>query len=509
MKARLLKTAAKGLILGASIFALATGAQAATYVNLHGATAQYNFWSHYAPTFLSSVMGCTVASTNSFSTADGKSTVTIGTSCTGIPSGDAHNGPNGNTGGAGDEPNAIYFSYSNKASWDGVGAVIGQYSASNNGGAANPCSTNFERQVATCPDDACTGFTTTTAPYICQPIDIGASDVEASAFVQTSTGTLFGPLDPGTTQITRGFTHANALNVSGLPASGHYTSGSYSVKNPETPISYPFSFYVNPGVEAYQCASGIHQGSYCADDRNCGGTAGDFTICTLSTITNLTRLQAVALFSGTIKDWSEFGAAFPAHPVTLCFRHAGSGTSATLDWGVMNGNGWGTHIYGFGENRASTGTPPYIYFNDGTGDLKNCMNWAAGATFSGADGLASGEEGGAVGYMDSDNANASGLYTQVAYNGQFASRVAMHDGIYDDFWTVNRLYVPSGLPQQVVDFYAAMLTALKTPANISDANLGGGRGEFYGTFGELNFPKATSPTYPSAYSASTTPATPN
>ena len=110
--------------------------------------------------------------------------------------------------------------------------------------------------------------------------------------------------------------------------------------------------------------------------------------------------------------------------------------------------------------------------------------------------------------MDSDNPNTAN-YVQVAYNSMFASRVAMHDGTYDDFWTINRMYVPYGLPEQVVDIYAAMLKTLKNPANISDANLGAPRGQYYGTAGELNFPKATSPTYPSAYSASTTPATPN
>ena len=80
MKASLLKNIARGgLILGASVFAFAGAADAATYVNLHGATAQYNFWSHYAPSFLAQPLGCTVAATNSFSTSDNKSTVTIGT----------------------------------------------------------------------------------------------------------------------------------------------------------------------------------------------------------------------------------------------------------------------------------------------------------------------------------------------------------------------------------------------------------------------------------------------
>ena len=176
----------------------------------------------------------------------------------------------------------------------------------------------------------------------------------------------------------------------------------------------------------------------------------------------------------------------------------------------MRGNGWGASTgLANTEHRAKTGTPPYIYFNDGTGDLQNCMKWAAGASFTGADTLASGEEGGAVGYMDSDNADVVGMYTQVAYNGQYASRVSMHDGVYDNFWTINRMYVPAGLPQPVVDFYAAALAQINNPTNISDANLGGTRGEYYGAASELNFGKSTSLVYPYTYGASTNPANPD
>src|SRR5208283_1544610 len=128
---------------------------------------------------------------------------------------------------------------------------------------------------------------------------------------------------------------------------------------------------------------------------------------------------------------------------------------------------------------------------------KNCMNWANGG--GGGDTLATNELGGAVGYMDSDNANTTG-YAQVSYNGVWASRVAMHDGSYDNFWTVNRMYAPAGLPQPIVDFYGFVLTALENPANLTDHNLGSPRGEYYGTIGELNFPKPSSFNYPNQYS---------
>ena len=127
-----------------------------------------------------------------------------------------------------------------------------------------------------------------------------------------------------------------------------------------TPIAYPFGFYVNPGVKSFRCtyASGAaNVNNFCVDDSGCGGTAGNHTLCTAQTINNLTRLQVVALFSGVVSDWSDFGVYYPAIPVTLCMRHAGSGTSATLDYAVMN-NGWGNALYEIRttENRAASGT---------------------------------------------------------------------------------------------------------------------------------------------------------
>ncbi len=495
MKASLIKKIAKGgLILGASVFVFAGAANAATYVNLYGASAQFNFWTNYAPTMLHD-LGC-AAGAQKFTTTDGNSGVAIGTSCPSSLSSD-----NGTSDGI------IYFSYTNKASWDGIDAVLGFYDLSNNASVANTCSTGAERPVATCNNSSCSAGVT----YTCQTINIGTSDVEASAFSQQSNGTQFGPANAGGPQLTRAFTQTNGsagISVSALPPSNHYQAAgsSHKIQQPETPIAYPFSFYVNPGVKSYTCTSVVGTayfvGSDCADDAQCGGTAGGHTNCTSGTINNLTRLQVVGLFSGIIADWSNFGASYPAQPVTLCMRHAGSGTSATLDWGIMEGNGWENGLAQY-ENRANTASPPYIYFNDGTGDLRNCLKWANGDTsFSvtqGYDALATGEQGGAVGYMDSDNANTTD-YVQVKFNGVYANRLAMHDGIYDNFWTINRMYVPFGLTAAQVSVYQQILNELGNPANITNATVGSTRGNFYGSSVELNFTKTNSTVYPYSYS---------
>ncbi|SPF31239.1 exported hypothetical protein [Syntrophobacter sp. SbD1] len=615
MKASLLKKIAKGgLILGASVFAFAGAADAATYINLYGATAQYNFWTNYGCTYLMDIVGCG-GCTGPYITSDNNSSVVVGTSC---PSALANVGnlpPQDGTQTSSNDylpdstslktsgltavpstftadgsSTTIYFSYSNKASWDGVDSVLGVYDAPNNG-YGNPCSegttdnsNGFQRPVATCNGPGTTGAGSAcgtvgskgSAIYVCQPIHFGTSDVESTAFIQKSTGYVLGPNHTGSVVThnfgTGGISVTSAFNLPTnttinytsvpLPVSGTYSASANAVVNPngvtgagipatamlggtpvnqpETPLAYPFSFYVNPGVKSYRCnaagANGYSQWSgydqLCYDDSWCGGTAGvggQFgganALCTAQTIDNLTRLQAVALFSGQITNWNQFGSDFwPSKAVALCFRHAGSGTMATLDWGVMYGNGWGTHPVSK-YNPSVAGVPkasssPFIYFNNGTGDMKNCLNWAnADATASGGNYDANPTDaGGGVGYMDSDNADATD-YKQVKYNGVRASRIAMHDGVYDDFWTINRMYTPafstSGCTgggyceQPLIDLFEMMVYAINQPGDILNSTVGTPRGATYGASSELNFYKGTSSTYPSVNTGTSTPASPD
>jgi hypothetical protein len=217
----------------------------------------------------------------------------------------------------------------------------------------------------------------------------------------------------------------------------------------------------------------------------------------------------VGLFSGSITNWSDFGGYYVNKPVTLCLRHAGAGTQSVLDVGIMqgnDGNGWGANLVQF-ENRANTASPPYIYFNDLVGDELNCLTWANGAGPAGSDTLAAGELGGGVGFADADNANTAN-YVEIKYNGVTASRITMRDGIYDNFWTMDRLYVPSGLSTAVLTVYGEMLTLVGNPANITNATVGSPRGNYYGSANELNFTKGVSTFYPYQYFLSPDPQTP-
>lgn len=499
MKSRSFKTA---LILGTFVFTFAGATQAATYVYMYGSSAQYNFWTNYFPTLLQS-LGCATG-TQKYTNTDGKSQVTVGTNCPALLSSDD-----------GTSDGCIYLSYSSKASWDAIDAILGVYDPNNSGSAPNQDSTGKtcagnQRPVATLVPDE---YGYKHISYICQSITIGTSDVEGPAFTQMSNGTQFGPLDPNDYAISRVFNNGTGINDSTLQRI-EYKVGTTVIRNPQIPLAYPFAFYVNPGVKTYRCSpsASTNPNEFCVDDANCGGTAGSHTLCSAQTIDNLTRLQIVALLSGGIGDWSDFGVYYPAKPVTLCMLHAGSGASATLDYGIMEGNGWGNALVQTEQrvcgSAGCTGGLPYVYFNDGISDLQNCMKWADGQTFYRADTLDPGQQGGAIGYMDADNAN-NAHYIQIQYNGVWASRITMHDGIYDNFWAVSRLYVPYDLKLGQVLVYNSILTALKIPSNITDTTVGGTRGEYYGSFAELNFSRISSRSYPSVYSPADSPANPN
>jgi hypothetical protein len=544
MKSSLFKLIAKGLIMGVWVLALAGAANAATYLNTYGTGEEFNLWQNVGTVILktpvteshgaySGGLGCTSAVT--YMTADGNSGVTVGKGCADNLSSDngTHDG-------------YIYFSFTDLASWDGIDAVNNVYDTDNwatyrgsfadpivnsGGTSVNPCAPDKNyRKVATCNKGACAGGVAT---YTCQPIHIGVSNLEASSLEQVTKGTLQGPIDgqdADDNYTWREFFQKNGkpgVDTSNIPSTVSVTvNGALHPRypNPSNPIFYPYAFYVNPGVKAMMCNSlatdAALVGSSCTEATvatDCGAKSAK-AACTSQTINNLTRLQVVALFSGVITHWSDFGDNYTSLPVTLCLRHSGAGTLATMDLGVMQGSpdgkGWGANLVQE-ENRVASGKPPYIYFNNTQGDSRNCLTWANGGSVSNTnngvtdkpDLLPKDVKGGAVGFIDADNANKAD-YVQVKYNGTYPSRARVRDGVYDNFWIVDRLYAAPGLLTGQLAVYGQMLTFAADPANYTDANLGNSRGNYYGAVTELNFPKANAGVYPYVYSPGSTPVTP-
>jgi len=370
-----IKNIFKSFVAGAAMLAIAGTASATTYdINIYGASAQFTFWNSVASDWIKSRPGCSTDTPTQY-TFDGNNKITTVT-CTG-----------GNT---------YNLRVSSKASFDGILSLKGDATYATTGTTAEACSTGdpnypgdtlapFYRKMvdeSTCSGTTCTGLK-------CVRVTVGASDVAGASFHQTSTGNQHGSTG---SMITRSFT-------------GISTTGLTSAK----PFIVPFAFFANT--------------------QNA----------TLTTALNgnITRLMAVLLFSGHVDNWNELGSSYPDQHVTLCLRHSGSGTHATLDYAVVRGgNGaWGGSVSQLQNISGQTAdgtlqdydsSQPDIYFNDTTGDELGCINTHQGA----------------IGYADADKAVSATNHTlssyanvvELAYQGEYATADSVKYSRYD-FWT--------------------------------------------------------------------------
>lgn len=422
-----MKKSMKTLAATAAVLAMAGAAHAANVdINIYGASAQYLFWNDAADNFLTS-KGCTGVTQASF---DGKHGVTTGNSCTGF------------TG----SPN-VTIRYSGKASYESVRSLTA---------ATNPdgCANGYQRKMANSVTDP--------SNLTCQTVTLGASDVAGEAFVQESHGEKFGPRGGGAWNVTLTGEDASSLTHT-------------------NPLVVPFGFFVNNAVTAKKCttAAGALAGEYCMVDADCGGTAGSCGAA--STIDNITRLQAVNIFSGYAADWSDFGAYFTAQPIVACIRHAGSGTAAAMDYSVMRGNGWGNALVTYEEAGR-------IWFNEGSSDLIKCVNGNSTVNTTGS--LI-----GAIGYADADQATGTAGTSQnvkaIKYNGAFGTRYSIRNGLYD-FWTTQWVYEDptrtTAAQRPVVD---ALTAFAAVPGNVPST-----KAKHWATADEMKFYKGSEMEYP-------------
>jgi hypothetical protein len=258
----------------------------------------------------------------------------------------------------------------------------------------------------------------------------------------------------------------------------------YAANSFYKPLVVPFGFFVNKGVTVRTCTGGTKAGEQCSADSHCPGS----TCGAAATITGISRMQAVQIFSGQVTNWTDFGAGFADMDGGACLRHAGSGTQATLEWGGIRGNGWGSTILAWENEDTSLGT--IAYFNDKTSDMMNCIN---GKTPS----YSTGHSWGGIGYADADQSTSA--YTYVApvlkYNGYAPTRANIRNGLYDNFWTA--LFATSSLsratqqPQPHAPVVADMMSYAAVGSHIPSSKT-----DTWATAAEMRYMKADDSVYP-------------
>ena len=255
---------------------------------------------------------------------------------------------------------------------------------------------------------------------------------------------------------------------------------------PYNTVVVPFGFFVNSAVTAQTCTSGL-VGNYCTTNTHCetGYNKGDGVCGAAATITNITREEAILIFSQQVANWSDLGAYFTAQPIVACLRHAGSGTHSTLDLAVLNSN-WGGNIAMF-ENTTASATTPITWFNQSSGDEIKCVN--GGSTPN-----PNGSAIGAIGYADGDQAinvaNTSQNVKQLKYNGFYPTRTALRNGLYD-FFTNAWLWTNPANGATINNLAADMIAFAKVPTNVPTS-----KANYWATQSEMKFNKADDKSYP-------------
>lgn len=297
----------------------------------------------------------------------------------------------------------LIIRYTSKASYDGIYSATGTTVPAALGGQPS-CTVVDEREVAGSYADPDT--------LVCKQVTLGASDVPGAAFGQESHGDEDGQ-GPGTETIDR---VVDAINIA-----------------PDYPstLVVPFGFFAN-------------------------STA-------LPGITNLTQVQAGIIFSGTWTNWADFAGndgstanagdpnTYPNKYVIGCYRHAGSGTHATMAADVM-----APAKQSLPTNEAL----PYIQFNDGSSDMQLCVE------NNGYEGTGDYEYG-AVGYMDCDR-TGSNMHL-LTYMGVACNKDNIINGVYP-FWNANVLYVNANAPAAAKTVANQMATYAKSHVPASKAD---------------------------------------
>ncbi|MDY6989266.1 MAG: substrate-binding domain-containing protein [Thermodesulfobacteriota bacterium] len=389
------------MVAAAAMFAMVGVASAAPdacdcSINLYGASAQYKFWTDAADNYLIN-RGCAPADTylaDGDPLGDRDNGIAICAGSTGVGVGGTVTGSGmPGVGGGG----TMCLRYTSYASFEGIYSVsdanplsvdstyCDSVTGSQNGDLTPGCVTpdTGYRMLA---DEMQSTFALapavgTVSALACRDIHIGASDVEAAAFQQQSSGQLQGPCMGGAYS-------ASVYNVDSYLCPGYRF---------HKPLIVPFTFFKN-------------------DD--CANT-------TPVPFDDMTDIMAAAIFSGAVNDWNDFDPSLPSKRIKACMRHAGSGTHATLYASILFHQS-ANLIQSEMDNThplVGMGLAPEAYFNKGSSDMMYCVG---GRCKNAAVRTTEPTSYGAVGYADVDKftgaANCTlgkyGYVQRMLFNGQ-------------------------------------------------------------------------------------------
>lgn len=317
----------------------------------------------------------------------------------------------------------VYIRYTSKASYDGIYACIGD---PNVPGGQPSCASTGPRYREMADPNGITWAPGGATKKACYKVTLGCSDVAGTTFGQYSEGQLKGHKGGG--WITR---YIPPIPIPCPPI----------CNPPYRPLVVPFGFFANKAVQ------------------NGGNKPVD----------NLTTLQAIMVFSGDAWNWADFDPNYPVKDIIACLRHAGSGTHATLDAAVFRADG----------TLLTTEAAPYVYFNDGSGDMMKCIDENAGEdTGSFA----------AVGYADADQSVGANTHA-INYNGAPASKNNIMKGVHS-FWSYQNIY-----ECEASDPAHALVVELMDFAS-DPANLPASKAAWWAAVNEMNVEKANDFAFP-------------
>jgi ABC-type phosphate transport system substrate-binding protein len=426
------------LAVGAFVLSMAAMASA-TDINIYGASAQFNFWSAQAGTYLGAGgAGCTGAvSSRNYTPSDTPTTtppvfyhgakyfIATATNCS------------INSGGT------VTIRVGAYDSADGIYSVIGTTNVLD----VNGCTGNQRAMLAGA------GANTLT----CEPINLGAADVNGLSINEISISQLDGPRGPvsGSNSVVTG-SDGNTYDLGNiqLPNSAYQpngyapidtTGGSGSIVIDHHPLVLPFGIFVNKTLQT---------------NTNAAYPTG---------LQNVTTAMVEEIFSGSVTNWDQFG--LPSQAVTLCFRTAGSGSFGLFDNSLMNTNLLGPGIPATDTTTANgtAGGQPSIWFNNTSGDMMNCIASQAGA----------------IGFADADQGNTAassagctvaevaapcqGSVGPLTLNGNLPSSANVNNGTYERFFSLEHIFELKTLSTTDPAAHTvinSMVTYANNPANI-------------------------------------------